>query len=144
MTMPRHEPVCRPELPASFAAAPQRVWRRYGEYLRRPPLLTVEWADPETSARGWLVINSLRGGAAGGGTRMRRAHPPRGDYLAKTMELKFAFSGPPIGGAKSGIDFDPPTRAARGCCGAGSRPSRRTCGTATAPAATSTWTSCWT
>lgn len=28
-------------------------------------------------------------------------------YLAKTMELKFAFSGPPIGGAKSGIDFDP-------------------------------------
>lgn len=28
-------------------------------------------------------------------------------YLAKAMELKFLFSGPPIGGAKSGIDFDP-------------------------------------
>lgn len=28
-------------------------------------------------------------------------------YLAKTMELKFVFSGPPIGGGKSGIDFDP-------------------------------------
>ena len=28
-------------------------------------------------------------------------------YLAKTMELKFTFSGPAIGGAKSGIDFDP-------------------------------------
>jgi glutamate dehydrogenase/leucine dehydrogenase len=28
-------------------------------------------------------------------------------YLAKAMELKFAFSGPPIGGGKSGIDFDP-------------------------------------
>jgi glutamate dehydrogenase (NAD(P)+) len=28
-------------------------------------------------------------------------------YLAKTMEQKFAFSGPPIGGAKSGIAFDP-------------------------------------
>lgn len=28
-------------------------------------------------------------------------------YLAKTMELKFVFAGPPIGGAKSGIDFDP-------------------------------------
>lgn len=90
------------------------VWRRYGAYLRRPPLLTVEWADPETPARGWLVINSLRGGAAGGGTRMRPGLSRREvTYLAKTMELKFALSGPPIGGAKSGIDFDPadPRRA---------------------------------
>lgn len=84
------------------------VWRRYGEFLRRPPLLTIEWADSETDARGWLVINSLRGGAAGGGTRMRAGLTRREVvYLAKTMELKFAFSGPPIGGAKSGIDFDP-------------------------------------
>jgi glutamate dehydrogenase (NAD(P)+) len=28
-------------------------------------------------------------------------------YLAKAMELKFSISGPPIGGAKTGIDFDP-------------------------------------
>lgn len=27
--------------------------------------------------------------------------------LAKTMEVKFTVAGPPIGGAKSGIDFDP-------------------------------------
>ena len=27
--------------------------------------------------------------------------------LAKTMEVKFTVSGPPIGGAKSGINFDP-------------------------------------
>ena len=27
--------------------------------------------------------------------------------LAKTMEIKFAVSGPQIGGAKSGINFDP-------------------------------------
>jgi len=27
--------------------------------------------------------------------------------LAKVMEIKFTVSGPPIGGAKSGIDFDP-------------------------------------
>jgi glutamate dehydrogenase/leucine dehydrogenase len=84
------------------------VWRRYGEYLRRPPLLSIEWADTETPARGWLIVNSLRGGAAGGGTRMRAGLSRREVvYLAKTMELKFAFSGPPIGGAKSGIDFDP-------------------------------------
>jgi glutamate dehydrogenase/leucine dehydrogenase len=88
--------------------AQESVWRRYGSYLRRPPLLTLEWSDRETNARGWLVINSLRGGAAGGGTRMRAGLSRREVvYLAKTMELKFLFSGPPIGGAKSGIDFDP-------------------------------------
>ena len=27
--------------------------------------------------------------------------------LAKTMEVKFTIAGPAIGGAKSGIDFDP-------------------------------------
>jgi glutamate dehydrogenase/leucine dehydrogenase len=84
------------------------TWRRYGEYLRRPPVLTIEWRDPETSARGWLVINSLTGGAAGGGTRMRAGLSRREVvYLAKTMELKFIFSGPGIGGAKAGLDFDP-------------------------------------
>ena len=92
------------DAPSSADAA----WARYGDYLRRPPLLVVEWNDDETEARGWLVINSLRGGAAGGGTRMRAGLTRREvTYLAKTMELKFAFSGPPIGGAKSGIDFDP-------------------------------------
>jgi glutamate dehydrogenase/leucine dehydrogenase len=86
----------------------ETVWRRYAEHLRRTPLLTIEWSDSETPARGWLVINSLRGGAAGGGTRMRPGLTRREvTYLAKTMEVKFAFSGPPIGGAKSGLDFDP-------------------------------------
>jgi glutamate dehydrogenase/leucine dehydrogenase len=97
---------------AAVAEAPARpaadVWRRYGEYLRRPPQVVVEWNDRETEARGWLVINSLRGGAAGGGTRMRPGLTRQEvTYLAKTMELKFAYSGPDIGGGKSGIDFDP-------------------------------------
>jgi glutamate dehydrogenase/leucine dehydrogenase len=97
-----------PPAPAPLRAAVPTVWRRYGDYLRRAPLLVVEWNDSETPARGWLVINSLRGGAAGGGTRMRPGLTRREvTYLAKTMELKFAFSGPAIGGAKSGIDFDP-------------------------------------
>jgi len=84
------------------------VWQRYREYFRTPPEIVFEWNDRATSARGWLVINSLKGGAAGGGTRMR-AGLTRNDvtFLAKAMELKFAFAGPPIGGAKSGIDFDP-------------------------------------
>jgi len=59
--------------------------------------------------RPWLGGDqSLRGGAAGGGTRMRKGLDRREvESLAKTMEVKFSVCGPPIGGAKSGIDFDP-------------------------------------
>jgi glutamate dehydrogenase (NAD(P)+) len=74
----------------------------------RAPEIVFEWHDSETTAKGWVVINSLRGGAAGGGTRMRKGLDRREvESLAKTMEVKFSVSGPPIGGAKSGIDFDP-------------------------------------
>jgi glutamate dehydrogenase/leucine dehydrogenase len=84
------------------------VWERYAAYLSSAPEIVFEWNDPETSARGWMVINSLRGGAAGGGTRMRLGLTrDEVQFLAKVMELKFSISGPPIGGAKSGIDFDP-------------------------------------
>jgi glutamate dehydrogenase (NAD(P)+) len=86
----------------------QSEWKRYATFLRESPELVIAWHDAETSARAWLVINSSRGGAAGGGTRMRAGLSLREvTYLAKAMELKFSFSGPAIGGAKSGIDFDP-------------------------------------
>jgi len=72
------------------------------------PEIVFEWSDSETDAQGWVVINSLRGGAAGGGTRMRKGlNKHEVVSLAKTMEIKFAVSGPHIGGAKSGINFDP-------------------------------------
>jgi glutamate dehydrogenase/leucine dehydrogenase len=72
------------------------------------PEIVFEWKDKESDAEGWIVINSLRGGAAGGGTRMRKGLDRREvESLAKTMEVKFTVSGPPIGGAKSGINFDP-------------------------------------
>lgn len=74
----------------------------------KSPEIVFEWNDSETEAQGWVVINSLRGGAAGGGTRMRIGLDRREvESLAKTMEVKFSVSGPPIGGAKSGINFDP-------------------------------------
>lgn len=77
-------------------------------YENRAPEIVFAWQDSETEARGWVVINSLRGGAAGGGTRMRPGLDQREvESLAKTMEVKFTVSGPYIGGAKSGIDFDP-------------------------------------
>ncbi len=84
------------------------VWPRYQRYLEASPMITVEWNDQLSDATGWLVINSLRGGAAGGGTRMRiGVTREEVVYLAKAMEMKFSFSGPPIGGGKSGIRFDP-------------------------------------
>jgi glutamate dehydrogenase/leucine dehydrogenase len=78
------------------------------KFENKAPEIVFEWHDPETEAKGWIVINSLRGGAAGGGTRMRKGLDRREvESLAKTMEIKFTISGPAIGGAKSGIDFDP-------------------------------------
>lgn len=77
-------------------------------FENKRPEIVFEWKDSETEAEGWVVINSLRGGAAGGGTRMRLGLDKREvESLAKTMEIKFTVSGPPIGGAKSGINFDP-------------------------------------
>jgi glutamate dehydrogenase/leucine dehydrogenase len=77
-------------------------------YETKRPEVVFEWKDPLTEAEGWVVINSLRGGAAGGGTRMRKGLDKREvESLAKTMEVKFTVSGPQIGGAKSGINFDP-------------------------------------
>ena len=78
------------------------------QYETKRPEIVFEWKDSETEAEGWVVINSLRGGAAGGGTRMRKGLDKREvESLAKTMEVKFTVSGPAIGGAKSGINFDP-------------------------------------
>ncbi|WP_411896077.1 Glu/Leu/Phe/Val dehydrogenase dimerization domain-containing protein [Winogradskyella sp. A2] len=78
------------------------------KYENKSPEIVFHWNDPETKAEGWTVINSLRGGAAGGGTRMRKGLDQNEVLsLAKTMEVKFTVSGPLIGGAKSGINFDP-------------------------------------
>lgn len=82
--------------------------KEFEAYLKKSPEIVFEWNDAQTDAKGWVVINSLRNGAAGGGTRMRKGLT-RDEVLslAKVMEIKFSISGPPIGGAKSGIDFDP-------------------------------------
>ncbi len=78
------------------------------KYENKQPEIVFHWKDTETEAEGWVVINSLRGGAAGGGTRMRKGLDLNEVMsLAKTMEVKFTVSGPAIGGAKSGINFDP-------------------------------------
>jgi len=78
------------------------------KYEEKAPEIVFEWHDSQTEAKGWVVINSLRGGSAGGGTRMRVGLDRHEVVsLAKTMEIKFSVAGPAIGGAKSGINFDP-------------------------------------
>jgi glutamate dehydrogenase/leucine dehydrogenase len=78
------------------------------KYREMRPAIVFEWYDEPTGAEGWVVINSLRGGAAGGGTRMREGlTKDEVISLAKVMEIKFSVAGPAIGGAKSGINFNP-------------------------------------
>jgi len=78
------------------------------KFETKQPEIVFEWKDTETEAEGWIVINSLRGGASAGGTRMRDGVTKDEVLaLAKTMEIKFTVSGPPIGGGKSGINFNP-------------------------------------
>lgn len=77
------------------------------QFYEREPEMVIEWQDNYTPAHAWLVINSLTNGAAGGGTRMREGcNQAEVTELAKTMEIKFTVSGPPIGGAKTGIDYN--------------------------------------
>lgn len=66
------------------------------KFENKPPEIIFQWQDSQTDAKGWVVINSLRGGAAGGGTRMRIGLDQNEvTSLAKTMEVKFTVSGPP-------------------------------------------------
>lgn len=99
-----HSPTCIFAPPINSSTMKDLLKR----YEGRNPEIVFEWHDAETEAQGWVVINSLRGGAAGGGTRMHPNLDKREvESLAKTMEIKFTVSGPQIGGAKSGIRFDP-------------------------------------
>lgn len=96
------------KIKATGSAAFEQMRELLDVYEHKRPEIVFEWKDSETDAEGWAVINSLRGGAAGGGTRMRKGLDKKEVVaLAKTMEIKFTVSGPDIGGAKSGINFDP-------------------------------------
>ncbi|WP_187702633.1 Glu/Leu/Phe/Val dehydrogenase [Dietzia sp. SLG310A2-38A2] len=74
----------------------------------REPYLRLHWKDDVTGARGFLVVDTLTGGLATGGTRMR-AGCTLGEVedLARGMTRKTAAFDLPVGGAKGGIDFDP-------------------------------------
>lgn len=74
----------------------------------RDPMLRVEWTDPVTSRKGYLVIDRLVGGIAGGGTRVRAGLTlTEIERLARTMSYKCGAMNLASGGAKGGIDCDP-------------------------------------
>ncbi|MEK6323757.1 MAG: Glu/Leu/Phe/Val dehydrogenase dimerization domain-containing protein [Acidobacteriota bacterium] len=90
-------------------------YTKYEAHVMKRPYVTEKWQDDETEASAYLVIDSLKNGAAGGGTRMRKGGSKQEAlFLAKAMDVKFRLSGPEIGGAKSVIDFSPDDDRAEG------------------------------
>jgi glutamate dehydrogenase (NAD(P)+) len=79
------------------------------------PFLRTTWTDPVTTRHGYLVIDRLIGGMAGGGTRMREGCTlEEVERLAHAMTLKNGGLDLPAGGAKLGLDLDPHDPAAHG------------------------------
>jgi glutamate dehydrogenase (NAD(P)+) len=71
-------------------------------------MLEVTLYDPETGTKAFVVVHRLIGGVCGGGVRMS-PNVTLGEVaqLARTMTYKFSAMGVQVGGAKSGIIFDP-------------------------------------
>jgi glutamate dehydrogenase (NAD(P)+) len=72
------------------------------------PELIIHWYDPEVKVKGVMVVDSLALGMATGGTRMAPDITTKEIFwLARTMTIKKATMGVPVGGAKAGIWGDP-------------------------------------
>lgn len=70
---------------------------------------TITWQDRgNTEAIGWIVIQNIVNGVAGGGLFMHEsASLQEVEDLAHTMSLKNSLQSPMFGGGKGGIKFDP-------------------------------------
>jgi glutamate dehydrogenase (NAD(P)+) len=83
--------------------------------------LEVTWTDDETGMKGFVVIDRLSRGVAGGGLRMRKGCTldevrdlARGMTLKETVVYTEGDRYLPLGGAKGGIDCDAYDPRARG------------------------------
>ena len=83
--------------------------------------LEITWTDDETEIVGYLVIDRLSRGVAGGGLRMRKGCTidevrdlARGMTLKETVVYTEGDHYVPLGGGKGGIDCDPYDPRARG------------------------------
>ncbi len=78
------------------------------------PFMRVTWTDAVTGRHGYVVIDRLIDGVAGGGTRMRAGVTlEEVERLAHTMSIKNGALRLPGGGAKGGLDIDPHDPEAR-------------------------------
>ena len=78
------------------------------------PFVRLTWTDPVTGRHGYMVIDRLIDGMAGGGTRMRAGVTlEEVERLARTMSIKNGAVRLPGGGAKAGLDCDPHDPEAR-------------------------------
>lgn len=77
--------------------------------FKHPNAKIYSWQDSvEAGAKGWVVIDSIVNGLAGGGLFMHaKATLDEVADLAKTMSFKNTLLNPVLGGAKAGIRFDP-------------------------------------
>ena len=81
---------------------------------KRAPYLRLTWTDTVTGRHGYVVIDRLVDGIAGGGTRMRAGVTMEEvERLAHTMSIKNGAIRLPGGGAKGGLDIDPHDPEAR-------------------------------
>jgi glutamate dehydrogenase (NAD(P)+) len=81
--------------------------------VKAEPFLRTTWTDKLTGRHGYLVIDRLVGGMAGGGTRMQEGCTlEEVERLAHAMTLKNGGLDLPAGGAKLGLDMDPHDPAA--------------------------------
>ena len=72
------------------------------------PFIRTTWTDAVTGRHGYLVIDSLVGGLAGGGTRLRDGCTlEEVERLARAMSYKNGSLRIAAGGAKCGVDCDP-------------------------------------
>ena len=76
--------------------------------MKKEPLLRIHYKDKEEGFDGWLVIDSLVDGLAGGGLRVTQSvNLSEVERLSAGMTLKNKTMGLPLGGGKSAICYDP-------------------------------------
>ncbi|WP_018404635.1 Glu/Leu/Phe/Val dehydrogenase dimerization domain-containing protein [Marinobacter gelidimuriae] len=96
MRSSRDEPLMRPAIAARPKVMPVR------------PALLLTYTDALEGFRGYLAIDSLDSPLVAGGFRVQPGlTADRIASLARTMTLKQQIAGLNVGGAKSGIDYDP-------------------------------------
>ncbi|MCK9481535.1 MAG: hypothetical protein M0R38_07240 [Bacteroidia bacterium] len=81
--------------------------RRLNKFITKQPEVVLEWKDPLSEAVGYIVIHTIKNGAAKAKVIIRKGITQSELIeIAKYIEVRNTISGPPVGGAAIGLDFD--------------------------------------